>query len=232
MFKTIGVMGAMREEIAPFLEMFPTHTTEQVGGNTFYTIPYQNSQIILAYSKIGKVHASLTASTMILRYGIEALIFSGVAGGLAPHLNINDLLLATKLCQADVDLSAFGHPLGFIPESAVFIPSDPTLNDLARQTAKDLGIPLQEGVIATCDQFVSDSGRKQEWAQNFGASVVEMEGAAVAFVCHAFHVPFCVLRSVSDRANGEAPGDFDQFLHQSAQTSAQFVFKMLGRLAN
>lgn len=230
MFKTIGVMGAMREEIAPFLEMFPEHTQERVGHNTFYTIWCKKSRIILAYSKIGKVHATTTANIMVLYYGIEALIFSGVAGGLDARLRIDDLLLATKLCQADVNLSAFGHPLGFIPESMVFVESDASLNALARTTALALGIELKEGIVATCDQFISNPVHKQALIKNFGAAVVEMEGAAVAFVCHAFNIPFCVLRSVSDQANGQAPDDFDGFLHQSAQTSARFVCEMLEKL--
>ncbi|WP_104710835.1 5'-methylthioadenosine/adenosylhomocysteine nucleosidase [Helicobacter felis] len=231
MEKVIGVMGAMPEEIAPFLELFGTHTQENIGGNVFYTIPFKGMRIVLAYSKIGKVHAATTAATMCLRYGVQQLIFSGVAGGLAPHLQINDLLLATKLCQADVNLCAFGHPIGFIPESMVFVESNSKLNALAQSVAQDLGIELKSGIVATCDQFISSKERKAELVRDFGADVVEMEGASVGFVCANFGVPFCVLRSVSDNANGEAPQDFDRFLAQSSQTSARFVFNMLEKLA-
>ncbi|WP_104750933.1 5'-methylthioadenosine/adenosylhomocysteine nucleosidase [Helicobacter salomonis] len=231
MEKIIGVMGAMPEEIAPFLALFGAHTQENVGGNVFYLIPFKGMRIVLAYSKIGKVHAATTASTMLLRYGVQALIFSGVAGGLAPHLQINDLLLATKLCQADVNLCAFGHPIGFIPESALFVESDAKLNALAQSVAQDLNISLKNGVVATCDQFVSSKERKVELVRDFGADVVEMEGASVGFVCANFGVPFCILRSVSDSANGEAPQDFDRFLEQAAQISARFVFSMLEKLA-
>ncbi|CCM73703.1 Menaquinone via 6-amino-6-deoxyfutalosine step 2 [Helicobacter heilmannii ASB1.4] len=168
---------------------------------------------------------------MILHHKVQALIFSGVAGGLAPNLAINDLLLATKLCQADIDLTSFNHPLGFIPESSVFVESDPQLNALAKSVAQNLNLPLKEGIIATCDQFVSDLKRKQTFVQHFGASVVEMEGASLGFVCRDFNIPFCVLRSVSDTADGTAPADFDAFLHQSAQISADFVYAMLWALA-
>ncbi|WP_104749965.1 5'-methylthioadenosine/adenosylhomocysteine nucleosidase [Helicobacter cynogastricus] len=231
MEKTIGVMGAMSEEIAPFLKLLGAHTQETIGGNIFYSIPFKGARIILAYSKIGKVHAATTAATMCLRYGVQSLIFSGVAGGLNSSLQVNDLLLASKLCQADVDLSPFGHPLGFIPESAVFVHSDSNLNALAQSVAHDLGIELKSGVIATCDQFVSSKERKAELVRDFGADVVEMEGASVGFVCHNFGVPFCVLRSVSDGANGDAPQDFDRFLDQAAHTSARFVVAMLEKLS-
>ncbi|BDQ27842.1 5'-methylthioadenosine/adenosylhomocysteine nucleosidase [Helicobacter heilmannii] len=230
-FQTIGVMGAMAEEIAPILKKFPTHTSENIGNNTYYHLQLEGLNIVLAYSKIGKVHAATTASTLILHHKVQALIFSGVAGGLAPNLAINDLLLATKLCQADIDLTSFNHPLGFIPESSVFVESDPQLNALAKSVAQNLNLPLKEGIIATCDQFVSDLKRKQTFVQHFGASVVEMEGASLGFVCRDFNIPFCVLRSVSDTADGTAPADFDAFLHQSAQISADFVYAMLWALA-
>ncbi|BDQ28211.1 5'-methylthioadenosine/adenosylhomocysteine nucleosidase [Helicobacter ailurogastricus] len=231
LLKTIGVMGAMPEEIAPLLAKFSHHTSENMGNNTYYRLKLQDLHIILAYSKIGKVHAATTAATLILHHKVQALIFSGVAGGLAPDLAISDLLLATKLCQADIDLTPFNHPLGFIPESSVFVESDLELNALAKSVAQNLNLPLKEGIIATCDQFVSDPARKQSFVQNFGASVVEMEGASLGFVCRDFNVPFCVLRSVSDTADGGAPKDFDAFLHQSAQVSADFVYVMLEKLA-
>ena len=108
---TIGIMGAMSEEITPLLEMYDEYENIEIGGNVYYKISYKNAQIIIAYSKIGKVHAAITASVMILKFGCEKIIFSGVAGGLNKDLKVGDLLLATSLCQHDVDITAFGHAL-------------------------------------------------------------------------------------------------------------------------
>lgn len=226
----LGIIGAMVEEITPLLEKFGDYKKIQMGGNTYYEITQGTHKIFIAYSKIGKVHAALTASTMILHFQCEKIIFSGVAGGLNADLKVGDLLLAEKLCQHDVDITAFGHPLGFIPESKVYIEADKNLNALAKQVAKAQGIDLRQGIIASGDAFIADSEKKQWIISNFKADAVEMEGASVAVVCDLLQVPFCILRSISDSADGSADVSFDEFLESSAKRSAEFVLKMCENL--
>lgn len=222
----IGIIGAMVEEITPLLKRFDSYETHHIGNNTYYEVHKGSHSIFIAYSKIGKVHSALSASVMILHFGCEQIIFSGVAGALAADLKIGDLVLANKLCQYDVDISAFGHPLGFIPESKLYIESDNALNAIAKNTAKARGIALKEGIIASGDSFIADSPKKQWIAKQFQAIAVEMEGAAVAVVCDACKIPFCILRAISDSADGSADVNFDTFLESSAQQSAEFVLSM------
>lgn len=228
----IAILSAMNEELTPLLENYPNHilSHRDIAGNRYYQLEAGGHELILAYSKIGKVHSALSASVMILHFGAEKLIFSGVAGGLNPKLKVGDLIIADKLCQYDVDITAFGHPLGFIPESSVYIQADPKLNALAKEVAKDKGITLNEGIIASGDSFVASAEKKQWIIQNFKADAVEMEGASVANVCHLFKIPFCILRSISDSADGEADISFDEFLQSSAKRSADFVTAMLKRI--
>lgn len=222
----IGIIGAMIEEITPLLAHFPNHKAIKLGGNTYYEVQRGAHTIIIAYSKIGKIHAALSASAMILHFQCESIIFSGVAGGLNAHLKVGDVMLATKLCQYDVDISAFGHALGFIPESKLYIESNKALNDVARAVAKAQGVALKEGIIASGDTFIADVAKKQWIIDNFSADAVEMEGAAVAVVCDALNVPFCILRSISDSADGSADVSFDEFLESAAKRSANFVLSM------
>ncbi|MGX3045022.1 5'-methylthioadenosine/adenosylhomocysteine nucleosidase [Helicobacter sp. T3_23-1056] len=238
-YQKIGIIGAMQEEITPLLNLFPTHTALAVGGNIYYEIPYKNATLYVAYSKIGKVHSAMTATTMIAHFGCEAIIFGGVAGALNPNLKIGDMLIATKLCQHDVDISAFGHPLGFIPESKLFVESSKILNGIANLVAQEYSaecgvkngeILLKEGIIASGDEFVHSVEKKQWLVDNFGADAVEMEGASVAVVCDSFGVPFCVFRSISDSADGSADVSFDEFLDSSAKICAEFVKKMLDKI--
>lgn len=223
----VAILSAMREEITPFLEKYPHYSHKEIGGNTYYLVNAEGYDLILAYSKIGKVHSALSASTMILHFGAQKLVFSGVAGGLNPSLKVGDLIIANQLCQYDVDITAFGHPLGFIPESSVYIDADLGLNALAKEVAKERGIVLQEGIIASGDSFIASSEKKQWLIETFNADAVEMEGASVANVCHLLQVPFCILRSISDSADGEADMSFDEFLESSAKASADFVEAML-----
>ena len=228
----IAIMGAMVEEITPLLDFFGTYETLEFAKNRYYTTTYKGMELVIAYSKIGKVNASLTATTLIEKYGAEQLVFSGVAGALNPNLRIGDVLVATALTQHDLDITAFGHPHGYVPEGSVYVETDASLRALAHKVAKAQNIILQEGIIATGDQFICD-GVKKEWIHTtFKADATEMEGASVAVVCDALKIPFCVLRAISDAADMDAGFSFDEFLVSSAKESAQFIIAMLDELAD
>ena len=228
----IAIMGAMVEEITPLLDFFGTYETLEFAKNRYYTTTYKGMELVIAYSKIGKVNASLTATTLIEKFGAEQLLFSGVAGALNPNLRIGDVLVATALAQHDLDITAFGHPHGYVPEGSVYVDTDASLRALAHKVAKAQNIILQAGIIATGDQFICD-GVKKEWIHTtFKADATEMEGASVAVVCDALKIPFCVLRAISDAADMDAGFSFDEFLVSSAKESAQFIIAMLDELAD
>ena len=224
----IGIMGAMREEIEPILELVDEIDGEiDYAGNKYYKAKYNGMELIIAYSKIGKVNSALTASTMIEKFGVNVMLFSGVAGAINENLKIGDLIIATKLCQHDLDIVAFGHPYGYVPESKIFIDTDERLNNIAKDVAKKLNLKLIDGIIATGDQFIADAKRKEWIKATFNADAIEMEGASVGFVCDALGVPFFILRAISDSADMDAGFDFDKFLEGSAKNSAEFLIKML-----
>lgn len=226
----ISIMGAMVEEITPLLDFFGTYETTEFAKNRYYSTRYKNVEVVLAYSKIGKVNASLTASTLIEKFGADILLFSGVAGALNPDLKIGDVIVASQLAQHDLDITVFGHPHGYVPEGAVYVATDPKLTDIAKKVAQKQNILLKEGIIATGDQFICD-GTKKEWIRStFHADATEMEGASVAVVCDALNIPFCVLRAISDAADMDAGFSFDEFLVSSAQESARFLIAMLDEL--
>ena len=227
---TIGIIGAMREEIVPLLALYREYESIDIGGNTYYKIAYKQNSIIIAYSKIGKVHAALSATTMVLRFGCEKIIFSGVAGGLAKGLKVGDLVLATSLCQHDVDITAFGHAKGFIPEGKLFYESDKKLCDMAKEVAASMNLAIKEGVVASGDQFIANQQIKDSIVKEYGAIAVEMEGASVACVCDNFKIPCCIFRSISDSADGEASVSFDTFLESSAKISADFVYRLVDKI--
>ena len=224
----IGIMGAMREEIEPILELVDEISGEiDYGKNRYYKAHYYGVELIIAYSKIGKVNSALTASTMIEKFEIDILLFSGVAGAINSNLHIGDLIIATKLCQHDLDITAFGHPYGYVPESKIFVESNKTLNEIAKKVATKLNKKLIEGIIATGDQFIADSKKKEWIKETFQADAIEMEGASVGFVCDALGIPFFVLRAISDSADMDAGFDFDKFLESSAKESAKLFMEMV-----
>jgi adenosylhomocysteine/aminodeoxyfutalosine nucleosidase len=220
-------MCAMVEELEPILEYM--HIKEKINhaNNTYYLAEFDGKDIVLAYSKIGKVNASITATVMIEKFGVKKLLFSGVAGAIDSDLNIGDLITATHVCQHDVDLTVFGYKHGFIPESEIYFDCDRRLIDVSLKVADKLNIRLKKGIIASGDQFVH-SKEKKEWIKEvFGASAIEMEGGAVGCVCWNEQVPFFMLRAISDTAEEGAGVDFDAFLEESSKVSAKFLIEML-----
>ena len=226
----LAIMGAMPEEIEPLLKRIGEYKTTKYAKNTYYEASYAGIDLVIAYSKIGKVFSTLTATTMIEKFGATKLLFSGVAGAVNPTLKVGDLIAASSLSQHDLDIAAFGHPYGFVPEGQQFVRVDQSLLKLAHEVAQEMGIKLQEGVIATGDQFVASVERKEWIADTFKADALEMEGGSVAVVCDALEVPFFILRAISDAADMDASFSFDEFLETSAVESAEFVMKMVDKL--
>jgi len=226
----IAIMGAMPEEIEPIVEKLENLKTTEYGANTYYEGVYGGKEVVVAYSKIGKVFATLTATLLIEKFGCDRLLFSGVAGAISEGLSIGDLIIADGLCQHDLDITAFGHPHGYVPEGEVCIPTDVNLRHLAKKIAKEKGLTLKEGVIATGDQFVANAERKSWIGETFDAHALEMEGASVAVVCSSLNVPFFILRAISDSADMDASFNFDAFLESSAKVSADFILSMVDAL--
>lgn len=226
----LAIMGAMEEEIAPLLEYFDDIEEVEYANNTYYKAKYQDLNVVIAYSKIGKVFSTLTASTMIQKFGCDTLLFSGVAGGINPKLKIGDLIVANKLTQHDLDITAFGHPYGFVPGGKVYVETNKMLRELALDVAREKKINILEGTIATGDQFIADSARKEFIESTFHADALEMEGASVAVVCEALNVPCLILRAISDVADMDAGFNFDEFLESSAKNSAEFLISIIKKI--
>ena len=226
----LAIMGAMEEEIEPLLAHFDNINVIEFANNKYYEVNYKGLDIVVAYSKIGKVFASLTATTMIEKFTCDTLLFSGVAGGINPELKIGDLIIADKLCQHDLDITAFGHPNGFVPGGKVFVETTKSLRETAKKVASENNLKVIEGTIATGDQFVHSTERKDFIQSTFNADALEMEGASVAVVCDALNVPFFILRAISDTADMDAGFDFDEFLKSSAKNSADYLIKIVNEL--
>ena len=226
----IGIMCAMREELEPILKEIEIKEVVEYARNKFYLAKFNNLDLVLAYSKIGKVNATTTASVLVEKFGARKILFSGVAGAIDRDLKIGDLIIATKTTQHDIDLTVFGYEPGFIPESKVFFECDENLNNIAKNVAKKLNIKLKEGIIATGDQFIHSKEKKEWIAKTFNANAIEMEGGAVGCVAWMLNIPFFMLRSISDTAEEGAGVDFDEFLEESSKVSAKFLIEMLKKI--
>lgn len=225
----IGVIGAMDEEIAQFINEMQDVETEVYAGTRYYRGMLQKKNVVVAKTGVGKVNAALCTSVLIDRFQVDAVIFTGVAGALHPELRIGDVVISTEAQQHDVDAHSLGFARGTIPfqEKSIFT-ADPRLVQLAEQAAQEVtGGKVMKGKVLSGDQFISDANRVKKLRQDFDGVCVEMEGAAVAHVCHLHGIPFVIIRSMSDRADQSAHVNFAEFTELAAQHSGAMVRKML-----
>jgi len=205
---------------------------------------------VVAFSKWGKVAASITATLMIQEFAVTDLVFIGTAGALVEGLQIGDVVISKRLVQHDLDarpmMSRFEIPL----INRVFVDSDPGLSDLAgravsnlinkgvkqmvgEETVKEFGLnpKLHFGDIASGDQFIN-SVEKRDEIKGLLPNVlcVEMEGAAVAQVCLEFGTPFTVIRTISDTADHNARVDFNKFVSEVANAYSKAIIGEMIRL--
>ena len=246
----IGVMAAMHEVLSRIVAMLENVSEDTVGQKRVYSGKLNNKKAVVVFSGWGKVAAATTSTMLIERYSISRLVFTGVAGGIAPHLNIGDIVIGSSFVQHDMDCSGvlgikrFEIPLLSLTE----IPSTVSLQlsaELAayQYLADDINCDVIEaelvqlnisnpavhrGLIASGDQFISSAEKQQELlAQLPGLLAVEMEGAAVAQVAHEYDLPFIVIRIISDKANVDSMIDFPRFIDQVASHFTAGIIKRL-----
>ena len=218
--KVLGVIGAMEEEV----EILKSKMT--IAETEFYKGTFEGKDIVLVRSGVGKVNMATCTQILIDKFNVTALINSGVAGTLNPSLEQGDIVISTEAVQHDFDTTVFGDPLGEISRLGVtFFEADQDMIEIAKEASKNVPeVTVKEGRIASGDQFVAGGEIAERIKSNFGeVSAVEMEGAAMAQVAYLNEVPYVILRSISDKANGEAELSYEEFLPIAAKNASKMV---------
>ena len=231
---TAGIIAAMDSEMKSLASAMISRREEKIYGLIFYSGMLSGQPVVLVKCGIGKVNAARCAQILIDRYAPKAIINTGIAGGILPGLHIGDVVVASGLLQHDFDVSAFGHAKGYLctgendQEPTVFH-SDERLSDaLSEAVAALLGKErLRRGIIATGYQFISSSDKKAVIHELFGAAAAEMEGCAIAQTAFLCGVPFAVVRTISDLADGTASESYASFEEAAAKVSAEMVIQAL-----
>ena len=233
--QNIGIIGAMEEEIALLQQKSNIISEQKIIGLTFYKGTLHNKNIVLVKSGIGKVNAALCTQILIDRFDVDCVINVGVAGAVYKQLSIGDIVISEDAVQHDMDTSVFGDPIGIIPRmEESYFKADKTLIDLAKKcsTALTSKARVFTGRIASGDQFISTPQGKQKIWQTVQGYCAEMEGAAIAHACYVNHIPFVIIRSISDDAEDKAHIAYEQFVKIAAENSSELLEKMLENMAD
>ena len=228
---TIALISALPEELAALDTVLHTTRTDTLAGRTLRFGRLGGEDVVLTLCGVGKVAAATTTALLLDRFQVRALLFTGVAGGLGPGVNVGDVVVGREFLQHDMDASPL-FPRWEVPLTGRSrFDADAAWSDcLAAAARRVLAAPhaglaqfgihaprLHEGLVISGDQFVaSAAGCARLKAELPDALAVEMEGAAIAQVCADFGRPFAVLRTISDRADDSAHMDFGRFLREVA----------------
>jgi adenosylhomocysteine nucleosidase len=231
-----AIVAALHDELASVLALMPDEQKQVVGGREFWVGHLHGQDVVAVLSGIGKVAAATTATLLIERFGINRIVFTGVAGGLGPGVKVGDVVLARSFLQHDMDASPL-FPRHEVPgygrsvfeadaglADALELACERMLHRLPLQLgastveAFSLQAPrLHQGLLISGDRFVATTAESAALQRELPeALAVEMEGAAFAQVCHDFGVPLAVVRTISDRADDAAHVDFPRFLREVA----------------
>ena len=212
----LGIIVAEQEEYNAIVKIINEHESKNVYGLEFIVGYIENVKIVLVRAGVGKVNAARTAQILIDRFDIDYVLNVGSAGSVNDELNIGDVIVAR----------AFGRDKGFIPDVGKYFESDEKLFDkLINLNISNIN--FKSGVIASGDQFITNIDLKNSIASEFNADCVEMEGGAVAQVCHMAGKAFCIIRAISDKPNGNNNIDFNEFLKLASEKCAKIVYELI-----
>ena len=245
--RIIGIMGAIPQEINGVVSLLTNKQEHIIGKRSYFTGELNNQQVVVVYSRVGKVAAAATVTTLILEFNISELIFTGVAGGINDNVKIGDIVLGQSLIQHDMNASplfpAYEIPmLGkayFETEEAKVETATTAILELLEQqhlhnviSEKDLNKfnihepQLHVGIISSGDLFFSTNQQKKKLQENIpNVLCVEMEGAAVAQVCYEFDIPFIIIRTISDDADDHSTLDFNSFIEKISNVYSIEIIK-------
>ena len=225
--KKIGIIFAMHEELNAFIKNINIENEYDIFDLHFFHGMIKDTECILVISGVGKVNAARTTQILIDNYGVDAIINIGVAGGVNKSLSVCDIVLGEKLVQHDFDITAFDHEKGYIPNVGVFSNSDEYLVNLFSSILDKEKISYHRGIIASGDIFCTEEAMSMKIASKFNALCVEMEGASIAQVCYLSHIPFIVIRSISDVPGNNNTIAYDEFLESSSEKVADVLIKII-----
>lgn len=229
--KRVGIIFAMEEELLALKEYLKLEKEYNIFNLTFYEGTINGVECVLVESGVGKVNAARTTQILIDNIKVDYIFNIGVAGGVDKSLSVGDIVLGEKLVQHDFDTTAFGHQKGMVPGVGLYAESDVYLLTLADSVLKSLeDISFKRGIIASGDIFCTETWMSEKINKKFNALCVEMEGASIAQVCYLFHVPFLIIRSISDVPNNNNVVTYEEFLSSSCKVVAKAMSELLSRL--
>lgn len=225
----IGIIGAMESEVESIFANMTSKEKININNLTFYKGLLFDKDVVVVKCGIGKVNAALCTQLLILTFKVDKIINTGIAGATGKGLNIYDFVVSSQAVYHDFDTSFFGYKLGQVPGMEETFKADEDLQKLALQAFEKSELAknhkIQNGLIASGDQFIAGGERKSFIINNFHPLCVEMEGCAIAHTCFANNIPFVIIRCMSDCADDSAVETYEE--SKASKASSEFLLDFI-----
>ncbi|MEI6856300.1 5'-methylthioadenosine/adenosylhomocysteine nucleosidase [Psychrilyobacter sp.] len=222
----IGIIGAMNIEVELLLGNIELQRKEKIAGFVFYVGKLYGKDVVITSCGIGKVNAASCTQVLIDRFGIDGIINTGIAGGLHKDVEVCDIVISSNVTHHDVRKKQMKN---WFPHQEYF-EGDRELIEAAEKAFENSDVITSSyhlGRIVSGECFVDDTKLKEQIIKGYSPHCVEMEGSAIGHVSHINDVPFVVIRSISDKADGKATISYEKFEKITAQNSATIVMNMM-----
>lgn len=226
--KTFAIIAALDFEEELISEKLENRKETELLSTPVYSGTIGSCNVVVMKCGMGKVSAGIGTQALIDTYHPDYVINTGCAGALSHELDVGDIVLSENVIEWDLDLRAIGYPLGYIDAlDRVEMEASSELCDMI-ESANTTDAKILRGTIVSGDQFVSTDEQRQTILENFPQALcAEMEGAAVGHVCIQNKIPFCIIRTMSDNADGDSGVNFDAFSEEASKKSAKWLVNML-----
>lgn len=95
----VAVISAFEPELATLLKNVEHKRGYRVNGVEFTTGKLRGKPVVLFLSGISMVNAAMNTQLVLDRFNVTHIVFSGIAGGVNPALNIGDVVVAERWGQ-------------------------------------------------------------------------------------------------------------------------------------
>ena len=225
-----GIIGAMDVEVDAIKADMEIKGSKETASMKFFEGKLKGKEVVSVQCGMGKVNAGICAQILIDIYGVTHIINTGVAGTLSKEVGIGDIVVSKDALQHDFDVSPIGFKKAEIPYTGLnAFPADEKMRKIITDGAKDIikDVKIKEGMICSGDQFIASREQKEAIISEFGGVCCEMEGAAIAQVCHLNWTPFVIIRAISDKADDSEEMSYIEFEQAAAERCAAITRYMI-----
>ena len=180
--------------------------------------------IILAQGGLGKVQFAVQTQHLLDTCSDwDLVVCAGAAGALTDEVSVGDVVVATTTVEHYYN-NKFNERA--LPK---FDGAQAAIADLKSVSQSVKAFNVHFGPIASGDEDVVATDRKQELHESTGALAVAWEGVGGAKACAFSGLPFVEIRGVTDTADHNAASDFEDNLGVAMSNLATLITSWLSQ---